>query len=43
MAGRALRPVETLRRQAADIPLTDLHRRLTVPETGDDLSGSEQL
>lgn len=37
MAGRALRPVETLRRQAADIPLTDLHRRLTVPETGDEL------
>lgn len=37
MAGRALKPVETLRRQAADIPLTDLHRRLTVPETGDEL------
>ncbi len=37
MAGRALRPVEMLRRQAADIPLTDLHRRLTVPETGDEL------
>ncbi len=37
MAGRALRPVETLRRQAADIPLTDLHRRLIVPETGDEL------
>lgn len=37
MAGHALRPVETLRRQAADITATDLHRRLAVPSTGDEL------
>ncbi|MGI8521888.1 MAG: sensor histidine kinase [Nocardioides sp.] len=36
-AGRALRPVESLRRQADDISLTDLHRRLEVPGTGDEL------
>jgi signal transduction histidine kinase len=37
LAGRALRPVENLRRQAAQISLTDLHRRLEVPKTGDEL------
>ncbi len=36
-AGRALKPVETLRLQAEDISLTDLHRRLEVPGTGDEL------
>lgn len=36
-AGRALKPVENLRRQAADISVTDLHRRLDVPGTGDEL------
>lgn len=36
-AGRALKPVETLRLQADDISLTDLHRRLEVPGTGDEL------
>lgn len=36
-AGRALRPVETLRRQADDISLSDLGRRLEVPSTGDEL------
>lgn len=37
LIGRALRPVETLRRQAAAIPATDLHRRLSVPAARDDL------
>ena len=36
-AGRALKPVEILRLQADDISLTDLHRRLEVPGTGDEL------
>jgi signal transduction histidine kinase len=36
-AGRALKPVENLRRQAADISVSDLHRRLDVPGTGDEL------
>lgn len=36
-AGRALKPVETLRRQATDISLTDLHRRLDVPGSSDEL------
>lgn len=36
-AGRALRPVETLRRQAAEISLTDPHQRLDVPRSGDEL------
>lgn len=36
-AGRALKPVENLRRQAAEISVSDLHRRLDVPGTGDEL------
>ncbi len=36
-AGRALKPVETLRRQVADISITDLHQRLDVPPSGDEL------
>ncbi|AEM85796.1 ATP-binding protein [Streptomyces violaceusniger] len=36
-AGRTLRPVETLRRQAADITATDLHRRLDLPACQDEV------
>lgn len=35
--GRALRPVELMRRQAAAIPGTDLHRRLESPSASDEL------
>jgi len=38
LVGRALRPVERLRRQAADITATDLHSRLDVPASDDELS-----
>jgi signal transduction histidine kinase len=38
LVGRALRPVELLRRQAAEISATGLHRRLDVPAGGDELS-----
>ena len=38
LVGRALRPVETLRRQAAVITATDLHRRVDVPPSRDELS-----
>ncbi|MCZ2820905.1 HAMP domain-containing sensor histidine kinase [Modestobacter sp. VKM Ac-2977] len=38
LAGRALRPVEALRRQAADIPGDALDRRLAVPDSGDELA-----
>lgn len=37
LVGRALRPVETLRRQAAAIPGTDLHRRLDPAPANDEL------
>lgn len=37
LVGRALRPVERLRRQAAAIPATDLRRRLDVPAAQDEL------
>jgi signal transduction histidine kinase len=37
LVGRALRPVDTLRRQAAAIPGTDLQRRLDVPIADDEL------
>ncbi|MEU0048797.1 ATP-binding protein [Streptomyces sp. NPDC006309] len=36
-AGRTLRPVETLRRQATEITATDLHRRLDVPDSHDEV------
>lgn len=36
-AGRTLRPVETLRSQAADITATDLHRRLDLPACQDEV------
>lgn len=38
LLGSALRPVEELRRQAAAIPGTDLHRRLEPPPAGDELT-----
>ncbi|MDP5182607.1 HAMP domain-containing sensor histidine kinase [Blastococcus sp. BMG 814] len=38
LAGRALRPVEALRRQAADISGDALDRRLAVPASGDELA-----
>jgi signal transduction histidine kinase len=38
LLGRALRPVETMRRQAAAIPATDLKRRLDVPDSDDELA-----
>lgn len=38
VVGRALRPVESLRAQAARIPGTDLSRRLPEPSTGDELA-----
>lgn len=37
-AGRALRPVEIMRRQAADITIADLERRVDVPPSRDELS-----
>jgi signal transduction histidine kinase len=37
LIGRALRPVETMRRQAAAIPGHDPEARLDVPATGDEL------
>jgi signal transduction histidine kinase len=38
LVGRALRPVENLRLQAAGISAADFGRRLEVPPTGDELS-----
>ena len=38
LVGRALGPVEAMRRQAATISGTDLHRRLTPPPARDELS-----
>lgn len=38
LLGRALRPVDALRRQASGIPGADLHRRLDVPPAGDELA-----
>lgn len=37
LLGRALRPVDTMRRQAAAIPGTDLQRRLDLPAADDEL------
>lgn len=37
LVGRALRPVDAMRRQAAAIPGTDLHRRLDPPLADDEL------
>ncbi len=36
--GRALRPVEQVRDEVADITLRDLHRRVPVPSTGDEVA-----
>ncbi|MDX6285838.1 MAG: hypothetical protein QOG53_1323 [Frankiales bacterium] len=38
LVGLALRPVEVLRRQAAEITVTDLHRRVDVPPARDELA-----
>ncbi len=38
LTGRALRPVDSLRTQAANIPGTVLDRRLEVPESADELA-----
>jgi signal transduction histidine kinase len=38
LVGRALRPVELLRQQAAAISGTDLHRRVDVPSADDELA-----
>jgi signal transduction histidine kinase len=38
MAGRALRPVEAIRSEAASITHTTIHRRLPVPATHDEIS-----
>jgi signal transduction histidine kinase len=38
LVGRALAPVETLRRQAAAIPGQDLRQRVDVPRSGDELA-----
>jgi signal transduction histidine kinase len=37
LVGRALRPVDALRRQAAEITATDLHRRLDLPPSRDEV------
>ncbi len=37
VVGRALRPVEVMRQEAADISLNELHRRLPVSERNDEL------
>jgi signal transduction histidine kinase len=36
--GRALRPVEEIRREVADISAQDLHRRVPVPGTADEIA-----
>ncbi len=38
MAGRALRPVDRIRREVEDISGTDLHRRVPEPATGDEIA-----
>jgi signal transduction histidine kinase len=38
LAGRALRPVEAIRSEAASITGTTIHRRVPVPESGDEVS-----
>lgn len=37
-AGRALRPVEAIRSEVADITARDLHRRVPQPESGDEVA-----
>jgi signal transduction histidine kinase len=36
--GRALRPVEEVRREVADISAQDVHRRVQVPDTADEIA-----
>jgi signal transduction histidine kinase len=38
LAGRALRPVEAIRSEAASITGSTIHRRVPVPESGDEVS-----
>jgi signal transduction histidine kinase len=38
LAGRALRPVEAIRAEAASITHTTIHRRVPVPETNDEVA-----
>ncbi|GLW53321.1 sensor histidine kinase [Kitasatospora phosalacinea] len=38
VTGRALRPVEAIRSEVAEITGHDLHRRVPVPDTGDEVS-----
>jgi len=38
LAGRALRPVEAIRAEAASITGSTIHRRVPVPESGDEVS-----
>ncbi len=38
LVGRALRPVEAIRREVADISGTDLGRRVSVPDHGDEIT-----
>ncbi len=37
LVGRALRPVESIRAEVAEIGATDLHRRVPQPDTGDEI------
>jgi signal transduction histidine kinase len=37
LAGRALRPVESIRSEAAEITASTMHRRVPEPETGDEV------
>jgi signal transduction histidine kinase len=38
LAGRALRPVEYIRREVSDISVSDLHRRVPVPPVDDEIA-----
>ncbi len=38
LVGRTLRPVESIRREVADISGRDLHRRVPEPDTGDEIA-----
>ncbi|HEX4244943.1 MAG TPA: ATP-binding protein, partial [Acidimicrobiales bacterium] len=38
LAGRALRPVESIRQEVSDISVSDLHRRVPVPPVDDEIA-----
>jgi signal transduction histidine kinase len=38
LAGRAMRPVESIRREVSDISVSDLHRRVPVPPVDDEIA-----